>query len=76
MLRQRGELERRLAKSNAALAEQMERETKALQKVQEVLQLAEVAIAEKNAAMQREKDTKGLPLCRLYVCFTIFSFNI
>lgn len=60
MLRHRGDLERKLSKSNAALAEQIDRETKALAKIQEVLGLAEAATAERNAAIEREKETKGV----------------
>lgn len=58
VMRQRADLERRLATTNAALAEHMARETRALEKVQEVLQVAETAIAEKNAAQQRELEIK------------------
>lgn len=59
MLRHRGELERKLNRSNTALAEQIDRETRALAKIQEVLGLAEAATAERNAAIEREKETKG-----------------
>lgn len=60
MLRHRNELERKLNKSNTALAEQIDRETKALAKIQEVLGLAEAATEERNAAIEREKETKGI----------------
>lgn len=62
MLRHRNDLERKLNKSNTALAEQIDRETKALAKIQEVLGLAEAATEERNAAIEREKETKGLKL--------------
>lgn len=58
-LRQRAELQRRLAKATAALKEHVERETRALEKIHEVLLVAESAIAERNAAHQREQDVKG-----------------
>lgn len=60
MQRHRDELDRKLAKSKAALAERIARETQALEKIQEVLALAEAATAERDAAIERERDTKGL----------------
>ena len=53
------ELEKKLKKSNLYLKEHMSRETVALNKIQEVLEIAEAAINEKNKALQREKETKG-----------------
>lgn len=58
IMHNRNELEKRLITSNTYLREHMERETKALNKIQEVLLVAETAINEKNAAIQREKDIK------------------
>lgn len=60
IMRQRSDLEKRLIKSNTALKEHMDRETVALNKIQEVLILADAAIAEKNEALEREQETKGI----------------
>lgn len=56
--RQRDDLERRLTQTNAALRQHLDRETQALQKVQEVLQVADAAIAEKEAAQKRALEVR------------------
>lgn len=58
-LRQRAEMQRRLTRASAALKEHVQRETRALEKIQEVLLVADAAIAERNSAHQREQDVKG-----------------
>lgn len=63
IMRERRNLEERLKFSTTTLREHMNRETDALAKVQEVLQIADVAIAEKNSALLREKEIRGNFAC-------------
>lgn len=59
MLKNRNELEKRLARTKATLDEHMVLEKMSLNKIQEMLQIVEVAMSEKSAAIQREQEIKG-----------------
>lgn len=59
LLHQRNELEKSLAKSNIAIKEYAYRESKALEKIQETLCITEMAIREKDTALEREKEIQG-----------------
>lgn len=59
IMRDKTDLEIRLSKSTVSLKEHMDRESNALSKIQEVLQVAEAAIADKNAALIREQEIRG-----------------
>ncbi|KAJ6637964.1 hypothetical protein Bhyg_10695 [Pseudolycoriella hygida] len=52
------DLEKRLSDSLRTVRESCQRETEALAKVQELLNIADLAIAEKNAILLREKDIR------------------
>lgn len=60
LIKNRMELEECLNKANAIAREHMIRETEAIRKVQEALQVAETAMLEKNASLIRERDISGL----------------
>lgn len=55
----KNDIEKRLAESLSIVRESTQRETEALTKVQELLNITDLAIAEKNAALLREKDIRG-----------------
>lgn len=75
LMRQRSELEKRLAQSQAALDEHMVRETISLNKVQEMLHIAEVAIADKNEAREREQEMKGIKIFNFgYLSLNMIKF--
>lgn len=59
IMRERRNLEQRVQFSTTTLREHMNRETEALAKIQEVLHIADDAIAEKNSALLREKEIRG-----------------
>lgn len=52
-------IEKRLTESLCTVRESTQRETDALTKVQELLNITDLAIAEKNATLLREKDVRG-----------------
>lgn len=56
LIKTKMELEDCLNKANAIVREHMIRETEAIRKVQEALQVAETAMLEKNASLIRERD--------------------
>lgn len=66
LMKNRTELEECLNKSYAIVREHMIRETEAIRKVQEALQVAETAILEKNASLIRERDISG-GFCIIFV---------
>lgn len=59
ILRERERLEQQIAVSESAQKAYRMREMIAYSKIQEALNVAEAAIAEKNAALTREKDIRG-----------------
>lgn len=55
----KSDLEKRLKESLCTVRESVQRETDALAKVQELLNITDLAIADKNATLLREKDIRG-----------------
>lgn len=55
----RSSIEKRLTESLCTVRESTQRETEALAKIQELLNITDLAIAEKNATLLREKDVRG-----------------
>lgn len=53
------DLEKRLAESLCTVRDSIKREQEALAKIQELLNITDLAIAEKNATLLREKDIRG-----------------
>lgn len=53
------DLEKRLAESLCTVRDSIKREQEALVKIQELLNITDLAIAEKNAVLLREKDIRG-----------------
>lgn len=59
LVTEKSRLEALLEKSNKSLQEHIIRETEAISKVQEALNLAESALIEKDACLAREKESRG-----------------
>lgn len=61
----KNDLEKRLTESLCTVRESVQRETDALAKVQELLNITDLAIADKNATLIREKDIRGMFLFQI-----------
>lgn len=55
----KNDIEKRLTESLTTVRGSTQRETEALTKLQELLNITDLAIAEKNATLLREKDVRG-----------------
>lgn len=58
----KNDIAKRLTEALCTVRESTQRETEALAKVQELLNITDLAIAEKNATLLREKDIRGTAL--------------